>query len=120
MKSSSEPIWKQHRRQTQEGQQQGGKVGGGGKGTSDATGSRKSPASVPGGRDSNSSAGTGNSIQIGRKLTQKLGKASAEGKFNKEEVLEILQRVRKKAFGLLSVVLYWYDLSMAGNKGYTH
>ncbi|CAN0458010.1 unnamed protein product, partial [Ectocarpus sp. 12 AP-2014] len=36
-------------------------------------------------------------IQTGRKLTQRLAKAGVEGKFNKEEVLEILQKLGELA-----------------------
>lgn len=93
MKSSSEPIWKQHRRMKEE--QGKGSGGGGGGGTSDSAAAGKAAAVGP-----PAGAGAGGNreseIQTGRKLTQRLAKAGVEGKFNKEEVLEILQKVRKR------------------------
>lgn len=90
MKSSPEPIWKQHRRFKEEKEREKEKGGGGTSGLSESSAS-KSPSGAPaagGNRDSQSQ------IQTGRKLTHRLGKASAEGKFNKDEVLEVLQKVR--------------------------
>ncbi|CAM9612807.1 unnamed protein product, partial [Scytosiphon promiscuus] len=42
---------------------------------------------------STSTSGREGDIQTGRKLTQRLGKASAEGSFNKDEVLKVLQKL---------------------------
>lgn len=94
MKSSSEPIWKQHRRMKEE--QEKGSGGGGGGGTSDsATPGKAVAVGAPAGA---STGGNRESeIQTGRKLTQRLAKAGVEDKFNKEEVLEILHKVRKRA-----------------------
>lgn len=88
MKSSPEPIWKQHRRIKEEKEKGGGGGGGGTSGASEGT-----PAGG-GNRDSQVQ------IQTGRKLTLRLGKASAEGKFNKDEVLEVLCKVRSPPSGV--------------------
>lgn len=86
MKSSPEPVWKQHRRIKEEKEKEKGKEkdGSGTRGASESAASRSSL-----GRGGNRES----QIQTGRKLTQRLGKASAEGKFNKEEVLEVLRKV---------------------------
>lgn len=87
MKSSLEPIWKQHRRIKEK---KSGDAGGGGVGTSDGVVGKGSAAAAAGGQ---SVGNKENQIQAGRKLTQRLGKASTESKFSKGEVLEVLQRV---------------------------
>lgn len=87
MKSSPEPVWKQHRRIKEE---QGRLVGGGSSGRSSGT-AESAATGKPGG-----AGGTRESqIETGRKLTQTLGRASTEGKFNKEELLEALQKVKE-------------------------
>lgn len=105
MKSSPEPIWSQHRRSLQEGQQDS--KNGSGPAASDAGGGAKAPASSPQegrekssaasasvtGASTSSSASASPTIQIGLKLTRRLGKASVQGSFNKEEVLEVLKEV---------------------------
>ncbi|CAN0468520.1 unnamed protein product, partial [Laminaria digitata] len=106
MKSSPEPIWKQHRRIKEgkgktggTGSSSGGGGGGGGGGGSGATAAEPVQTSAAAGSGSGSGSGSGASssresqIQTGRKLTQKLGKVSAEGKFSKDGVLEALQRL---------------------------
>lgn len=88
MKSSPEPVWKQHRRNQEKvkgSTSGGGTVESGGKAAVAATGS---------------SGGTREGqVLKARKLTHRLGKASAEGKFSKDEVLEVLQRVSGKVNG---------------------
>lgn len=68
----------QHRRNIQENQQLDKGLGSG----------SKSAAAPPAEQDDESDP-----IKIGRRLTQRLGRASVEGKFNKEEVLRVLKQV---------------------------
>lgn len=88
MKSSPEPIWKQHRRikEEKEKEKQKEKSSSGTSGGSESSAGNKSSSAGGGNRESQ--------VQTGRKLTQRLGKASTEGKFNKDEVLEVLRKVR--------------------------
>lgn len=94
MKSSPEPIWKQHRRIKEEK--------GKGNGSTSASSAATESPSVKAAPAAAAGAGAGSSssreadIQTGRKLTQRLGKASTEGSFNMEEVLEILQKVSQR------------------------
>lgn len=96
MKNSREPIWKQHRRITEKGN--GGASGGGsetGENTTKvpvltpvavaATGSVAGAGGKGGSRESQ--------VEAGKKLTQKLAKSSAEGRFSRKDVLDILQKV---------------------------
>ena len=88
MKSSPEPIWKQHRRikEEKEKEKQKEKSSSGTSGGSESSAGNKSSSAGGSNRESQ--------VQTGRKLTQRLGKASTEGKFNKDEVLEVLRKVR--------------------------
>lgn len=90
MKSSPEPIWKQHRRikEEKEKEKHKEKSSGGTSGGSENSAANRSPSSAGGGAGNRESQ-----IQTGRKLTQRLGKASTEGNFNKDEVLEVLRKV---------------------------
>lgn len=63
-------------------------------------------------------------VQTGRKLTQRLGKASAESRFNKEEVLEVLRRVSTVGEGggvheglRETLVVIWGDFFFTGLVG---
>lgn len=96
-----------------------------GGGATGAGGSSK-PSTPTGGtggngtKEGSSSSGLNAQIQMGRKLTQRLGKASVEGSFNKEEVLKALKEVRCRedsahisvgeTFG---ISWYWPDKYMA-------
>lgn len=93
MKNSPEPIWKQHRRIKEEKEREKEKGGGGGgtRGAPESAANKSSGAPPPGGGNREGQ------IQTGRKLTQRLGKASTEGKFNKDEVLEVLRKVSEAA-----------------------
>lgn len=90
MKSSPEPIWKQLRRIKEEKEKEKGGGGGGG----GASGAPESAASKsPSAPSAVVAVNREGQIQTGRKLTQRLGRATVEGKFNKDEVLEALRKV---------------------------
>lgn len=92
MKSSPEPIWKQHRR-IKEGKSKSGGAGGGSAVPESVVKAAPAPAPAASTAGSSASSTRESQIQTARKLTHKLGKVSAEGKFSKDGVLEALQKV---------------------------